>query len=131
MPRTLIFDTLAHSKRLISAGFTQQQAEIQAETFAEIIDEKIASKRDLRDAELTLTRDMKEMEMALKADIDEKHNSLKRDMKEMEVALRTDINEKHTSLKRDLKELEMKLTIKLGVMMAACIAIVAALVKLL
>ena len=36
----MFFDTLAYSKRLLSAGFTQQQAEIQAETIAEIIDEK-------------------------------------------------------------------------------------------
>ena len=35
------------------------------------------------------------------------------------------------SLRRDIKELEMRLTIRLGLMMAASIAIVAALVKLL
>ena len=35
------------------------------------------------------------------------------------------------SLRRDIKELEMRLTIRLGLMMAASIAIVATLVKLL
>ncbi|MEK7298163.1 MAG: hypothetical protein AAB069_09725 [Planctomycetota bacterium] len=34
-------------------------------------------------------------------------------------------------LKRDVKELELRLTIRLGAMMAASIAIIAALVKLL
>lgn len=87
MAHALAFDTLAYSKKLVAAGFTQQQAEVQAETFAEIIDEHIATKQDL---------------------------------KEMEIAL-----------KRDMKELELRLTIRLGAMIAASIAIVATLVKLL
>ena len=142
MPGTLIFDTLAYSKRLIAAGFTQRQAEIQADTLKEIIDEKIASKRDLKELDVNLSRDIKELEVALKTDMKELEVALKTDMKELEVALKSDIEEKHVSLKRDmkemeittkssLKELEMKLTIKLGGMMAAAIAIVAVLVKLL
>ena len=76
MAQTLSFDTLAYAKKLIDAGFSQQQAEVQAEALAEVIDENIATKRDL-------------------------------------------------------KELEMRLTIRLGTLMAASIVIVAALVKLL
>jgi len=87
MPETIIFDTLAYAKKLKSAGFTEEQAEIQAEALASIIDEKLATKRDL---------------------------------KELEV-----------SLKRDMKEIEMRLTIRIGAIQAAAIAIIAALVKLL
>lgn len=87
MPETIIFDTLASAKKLKSAGFTEEQAEIQAEALASIIDEKLATKRDL---------------------------------KELEV-----------SLKRDMKEIEMRLTIRIGAIQAAAIAIIAALVKLL
>ena len=70
------FDTLSYANKLKSAGFTQEQAEIQAQAFAEIIEDRLATKQDL-------------------------------------------------------KELEMRLTIRLGGMMAASIAIMAALVKLL
>jgi hypothetical protein len=56
-----MFDTLAYAKKLKSAGFTEDQAEIQAEALAEIIDEKLATKQDIRD----LRRDMKEMEMRM------------------------------------------------------------------
>ena len=87
MSQTAIFDTLAYAKKLKAVGFTEEQAEVQAETFAEIIDEKLATKQDLKELEI--------------------------------------------SLKRDMKELEMSLTIRLGSMMAASIAIVAVLVKLL
>ena len=75
MERALTFDTLAYSKRLTEAGFTHKQAEVQAETLAEIIEQNIATKRDL-------------------------------------------------------KELEFRLIIKLGTIMAASIAIIVALVKL-
>ena len=70
-----------------AAGFTEEQAEIQAEALAEIIDERLATKQDLKELE--------------------------------------------TTLKRDMKELEMRLTIRLGAMMAVSIVIVATLVKLL
>lgn len=61
MSEHIMFDTLAYAKKLKSAGFTEDQAEIQAEALAEIIDEKLATKQDIRD----LRRDMKEMEMRM------------------------------------------------------------------
>ena len=50
MGHAITFDTLAYAKKFIAAGFTQQQAEAQAETFAEIIEEQLVSKQylDLR-----------------------------------------------------------------------------------
>ena len=61
MSEHIMFDTLAYAKKLKTAGFTEDQAEIQAEALAEIIDEKLATKQDIRD----LRRDMKEMEMRM------------------------------------------------------------------
>ena len=90
MPSAIAFDTLAYAKKLKAAGFTEEQAEVQAEAPAEIVDERLATKEDI----LALKRDIKEIQ-------------------------------------RDIKELEMRLTVRLGAMMAASIAIVAALVKLL
>ncbi len=84
---TVTFDTLAYAKKLKAAGFTEQQAEVQAQAFAEIIEERLATKQDIE----LLRRDMKELELRLKHD----------------------------------------LTLRMGGMLAASIAIVAALVKLL
>ena len=83
MPSTVVFNTLSYAKKLKAAGFTEEQAEVQAEAIDEIVDERLANKQDI------------------------------------------------LALKRDIKELEMRLTIRLGTMMAISIAIVAALVKLL
>lgn len=69
----LAFDTLAYSKKLREAGFTESQAEAQAVALAEIVDEKLATKQDLKEAEISLRRDIKELEI-----------NLRHEMKEME-----------------------------------------------
>lgn len=86
-----IFDTLAYAKKLKAAGFTDDQAEIQAQTLVEIIEERLATKQDLKELELRLKQELKELELRLKLD----------------------------------------LTLRLGGMLVAGIAIVATLVKLL
>ena len=48
---TVLFDTLAYSKRLKTAGFTEQQAEVQAEALAEIIENQFVTKGDLKGTE--------------------------------------------------------------------------------
>jgi hypothetical protein len=96
------FDTHAFVKRLTAAGMPEAQAEVQAEAIADLVDQELATKRDLQEMEIALKRDLKETETALKRDV-------------LELELR---------LKHDL-------TIRLGAMIAAAIAIVAAIVKLL
>lgn len=103
------FDTLKFAKRLKEAGFTEQQADALASAEAELIEAKLATKRDLNDLEVALRRDLKEVEAKLTRDIE---------------ALRAD-------LQRDLKDLEYRLTIRLGGLIAFAIGAVAALVKLL
>lgn len=49
------FDTLKYAKRLKEAGFTEQQAETQAEVFREVIDDKLATKQDLKNLEERLS----------------------------------------------------------------------------
>ena len=127
MPHAITFDTLSYAKKLISVGVPQEQAEVQAETFSEIIESELATKRDI----YILRKDMKEMETSLKRDTKNLETSLKRDMKELEVSVKRDMKELEVSLKRDMKELEQKPIIKLGFLIAASIAIVATLVKLL
>ena len=105
MATAIAFDTLEYSKKLISVGYTEQQAETHIEILKTIMVERLATKDDIAE--------------------------LKRDMKEIEVGLSRDMKELEVELKRDIKELELRMVIKMGAMMVACIAIVAALVKLL
>lgn len=76
MSNALAFDTLAYAKKLKQAGFTEAQAEVQAEALANIVDERLATKqhivalnRDLKELEVTLKRDIKELEIRLRHDL--------------------------------------------------------------
>lgn len=97
MERTIIFDTYAYVKKLKAVGFTEEQAEVQAEAIKELVDERLATKQDLKELEILFKKDIKELE---------------------------------TSLKKDLKELELKLTIRMGALIAAAVAVIAAIVKM-
>ncbi len=69
MGTTITFDTHAYIKRLKSVGFTEEQAEVQAETFAEIIEERLATKQDLKALELTMKNDLERGLASVKSEI--------------------------------------------------------------
>lgn len=52
------FDTLKFAKRLKEAGFTEQQAEALASAQVDLIEANLATKRDLKELEVKLTRDI-------------------------------------------------------------------------
>jgi hypothetical protein len=101
----LAFDTLKFAKRLKEAGFTEQQAEALAHAGAELIEQNLATKRDIAD--------------------------LKRDIKELEVKMEQKIEQIRSDLARDLKDLEYRMTIKLGTMMVVAVGAMAALTRVL
>ena len=55
MPGSATFDTLAYAKRLKAAGFTEEQAEIQAEALSDLVEARLATKQDLKELEMRLT----------------------------------------------------------------------------
>ena len=58
---TIAFDTLAYAKKLKTVGFTEEQAEVQAETLAKIIEDKLTTKRDLKELELNLKHEIEKL----------------------------------------------------------------------
>jgi hypothetical protein len=96
-----IFDTHAFVKRLTAAGMPESQAAILAEESTRLVGDQVATKQDI-----ALLRSDLEL---LRADFDR---------------LRADI----TAMEQRIKD---QLTIRLGLMMAGGIAVVATLVKLL
>ncbi len=51
---TIAFDTLAYAKRLKAAGFNEEQTEALASAQAELIEERLATKQDLKELEYRL-----------------------------------------------------------------------------
>ena len=105
----IMFDTHAFVKELTQAGMPEQQAEVLARSQATLIDEKLATKEDIKRLELATKQDIKRLELATK-----------QDMKELE-----------QTIKRDMKELELRLTLRLGSIMVVAVGAVAALVTML
>ncbi len=72
----MVFDTLACLKELKSSGVPEAQAEAHIKVLRELVDEKLATKKDL---------------LAAKGDILAVQEELKRDLTELELKLRRDL----------------------------------------
>ena len=70
MPTTT-FDTLGYFEKLKAAGFSEHQAKAQVEVIREVIEDKVATKRDLKELEAATKRDLKELEAALRQEMKE------------------------------------------------------------
>ena len=110
---TLSFDTHTFVKRLTQAGMPEAQAEVLADSQTQLIDEKLATKHDLKELETRMTHQVKELETRLTHQMKELETQLTHQMKELEARL------------------TLQLTIRLGSMLVVGIGVVATLVKLL
>jgi len=59
------FDTLAYAKRLREAGFSEEQAEGQAQALAAAMTDTLATKQDLRELELRIESRFAELDASL------------------------------------------------------------------
>ena len=105
MRSTIPFDPHAYVKRLEAAGVPERQAEVHGLALAELVVTHLATKQDLADMEARLDGRFKEVDARF--------------------------NELEARMDSRFKELELRLTLRLGAMLAAAVAIVVALVKLL
>lgn len=62
----LAFDTHAYIKQLKAVGVPEEQAEVQAQAIAKLIDERLVTKEDLAAIKRDLERSIKELEYRLK-----------------------------------------------------------------
>jgi hypothetical protein len=80
---TIAFDTLKFSNRLKAAGVPDKQAEAEAEALKEVLSDFAAERLD----DLATRRDLKELELALQHNAKELEVSARRDLKEAELRL--------------------------------------------
>ncbi len=93
-----MFNTLNYAKMLEEAGFSRVQAETSVKLLVDVMEEKLASKQDLKDLQKDLQAEM---------------------------------NHRFNSVEQKFDLLESRMTIKMGAMLAASIAILTAIQKLL
>lgn len=80
---TAMFDTLQFAKKAKEVGFSEAQAEFQAEEIARIIDENLVTKADFKELKKATRADLKELEKATKADFKELEKTTKTDLREL------------------------------------------------
>lgn len=95
------YNALKYTQNLEAAGFSRTEAEATIHMVLETMDDNFATKHDLKFSEHALRTDMQGMELALRSD-----------MKAMELSLR-----------HEMREMESRLTLKMGGMIVASIAI--------
>jgi len=95
----ITFDTLKYANKLKEAGFTEQQAEIQAET----IKDQSEAIREIIEDKLVTKKDLKQLENEIKKEIED--------------------------VRKEINLMSYKLTIRLGSIMVVGIVVLAALIK--
>lgn len=143
----IAFDTLSAATRLRQeAGFSEDQARVLVDTFAQCVDESLATKRHVKETEEALRREMQELEASLRGDLASLRGdlaSLRGDLEQTgaslraeitavrgdleKTALRNDLERTETSLRSDMRALEHRMTIKLGGIVGLALGILVAL----
>ena len=138
----IAFDTLSAATRLRQeAGFSEDQARVLVDTFAQCVDESLATKRHVKETEEALRREMRQLEKSLRAEITGVRGdleqteaslrgdlaSLREDLEQTEASLRADLANMETSLRSDMRALEHRMTIKLGGIVGVALGILVAL----
>jgi hypothetical protein len=119
----IAIDTLAYARRLREAGFSEQQAEGQAEALAAAMTETLATKQDLRELETRVD--------ARFAQVDARFERVDARFDELERSIDLRFREQTAILRGEMADLERRMTIRLGGISVASVSVVSALVKLL
>ena len=99
-----MFNTLKYAKMMEEVGFSREQSETSIKILVEIMEDKLVTKADIQE---------------FRAETRQEFQSVRRDMQEFK-----------QEFTHSLARLESKMTIRLGTMMAASMAILTAIVKL-
>jgi hypothetical protein len=122
-PRMAIaLDTLAYARRLREAGFSDAQAEGQAEALAATMTDTLATKQDLGE----VRHEVHELQIRMEAGF----AAAKESLREMELRMDTRFREQTAQVRSELAELERRMTMRFGTVTVAAIGAVSAIVKL-
>jgi hypothetical protein len=130
----IVIDTLVYAKRLREVGFSELQAEGQAEALAAAMTDSLATKQDLRELEARMDARFAQIDGRL-GQVDARFEYLERHLDtrlaEQERRLEIRFAEQTARFDGRLADLERRITLRLGGITVAGIGVVSALVKLL
>ena len=127
---TVAFDTLRFSQRLTEAGLTSAQAAGAAAATAEARGDLVGQLSTKHDHAM-LRQELKADAAALRQELAADAAALRQELKTEVSTLRQEMVVELSTLRRDMQQLELRMTVKLGAMIAGAVAVTAALVRLL
>ncbi|HAT49018.1 MAG TPA: hypothetical protein DCS88_01620, partial [Alphaproteobacteria bacterium] len=104
MGNTIAFDTHAYVKKLRDAGVDERQAEVQAEALVDLVEDRLATKRDIAD----LKRDIKELDTKTETRFKELDTKAEIRFKELDAKTEIRFKELDTKAETRFKELDAK-----------------------
>jgi hypothetical protein len=116
------FDTLGYAKRLRDAGISTEQAEAHAEAARDFVMAELVTKPDL----LGVRQDIEAIRLGVRQDIE----AVRRELDTSIGAVRSDLLVTRQQLESAMDNLGLRLTIRLGGMVALAVAILATIIKL-
>lgn len=122
-----MFDTLQYAKKAKEAGFTEAQAEFQAEALAAIMEDNFATKSDLS----TLSSELRSEMSALSSELRSEMSALSSELKAKMSLIEKDMHNIRGEIIQLEEKLPYKLTVRLGGMLAAAVTILGVLITVL
>jgi hypothetical protein len=120
------FDTLGYAKKLRNAGVPQDQAEAHAEAAREFVMAELVTRHDLE----VVRNDLDGRIAAVRSDL----QVMRRELDGSIAAVRHDLEGSIAALRKELESsidrLSLRLTVRMGVMLAAAIAVLATINRL-
>jgi hypothetical protein len=130
----IAIDTLAYARRLREAGFTDEQAEGQAEALAAAMTDTLATKQDLSELRTQTDAAFREFEARMEAGF----AALRHEIRELETRMqagfasaRRDVQELEIRMDARFADFERRITMRMGTVVVAGFGVMSALVKLL
>ena len=136
---TTTFDTPGYFEKLKAAGVPEEQAKIQANALRDIIENSLVTKRDLKELNCGSQSGLAALRLPVQRcswpfcplSSNNAPTNAMREIIEERLAAKADLVQLEHRLTNEMQKLELRMTLKLGAMLAASIAVVATLVKLL
>jgi len=132
-----MFNTLRYAKMLEDVGFSRDQSETSVKILVEIMEDKLASKQDFLELRAYVEHRFALVDTKLENTIGQLESKLESSISQLESKHENSIGQLDSKLERyssrfdsKLSMLESRLTIRMGTMFAASIAILTAIQKL-
>lgn len=127
---------LRYTEELEKVGFTTEQAKKSVQVWMELMDQNFATKADFKEQYFMTKSDQMELRHELKKQVDELRHEVKQQVDELRHEVKQQIDELRHEVKQQIDELrhefvklESRLIIKLGVMMAASVGLISAIIS--